>query len=374
MTALDRSDSDDLRHMRAALALASRGLGTTWPNPAVGCVLVRDGVVVGRGFTQPGGRPHAETVALAAAGSAARGATAYVSLEPCSHHGKTPPCADALVEAGIGRVVVACEDPDPRVSGRGVARLRAAGIPVTVGICAAEGWRMNQGFFSRILHERPLFTLKLATTLDGRIAVHTGESKWITGETARAWGHALRARNDAIMVGIRTALADDPELTCRLPGLEHRSPVRVVVDSRLRLPLTGRLVAGAKAQPTWIVTRNDHDRHRGAALADCGVELIPVAPDAAGLPDIALAAGELARRGITRVLVEGGATLHASLLRAGLADRLEWFRAGGVIGGDGVAAVAGFGVDRLDRMARFDRLSVRRAGGDLVESYARREP
>lgn len=374
MTATDRSTADDLRHMRAALALASRGLGTTWPNPAVGCVLVRDGVVVGRGFTQPGGRPHAETVALAAAGSAARGATAYVSLEPCSHHGKTPPCADALVEAGVTRVVVACEDPDPRVSGRGVARLRAAGIPVTAGVCAAEGWRLNQGFFNRILHDRPLFTLKLATTLDGRIAVHTGESKWITGETARAWGHVLRARNDAIMVGIRTALADNPELTCRLPGLEHRSPLRVVVDSRLRLPLTGRLVAGAGVHPTWVVTRNDHDRQRAEALKGCGVELITVEPDSAGLPDIALAAGELARRGVTRVLVEGGATLHASLLRAGLADRLEWFRAAGVIGGDGVAAVAGFGVDRLGLMARFVRESVRQAGGDLVESYARRDP
>ncbi len=372
MTPPDHVTADDLRHMRAALALASRGLGTTWPNPAVGCVLVRDGMVVGRGFTQPGGRPHAETVALAAAGGAARGATAYVSLEPCSHHGKTPPCADALVEAGVARVVVACEDPDPRVSGRGVARLRAAGIAVTTGVCTAEGWRLNQGFFNRILHDRPLFTLKLATTLDGRIAVHTGESKWITSETARAWGHALRARNDAIMVGIRTALTDDPELTCRLPGLTHHSPVRIVVDSRLRLPLTGRLAATARAVPTWVVTREDADAMRLEAFTDCGVEVIRVPADTAGLPDIVAAGGELARRGLTRVLVEGGATLAASLLRAGLADRLEWFRASSVMGGDGLPAVHGFGVDALDQMARFKRVSVRQAGEDLVESYVRR--
>ena len=359
--------------MRAALALAARGLGTTWPNPSVGCVLVKDGVVVGRGWTQPGGRPHGETEALKRAGAdAARGATAYVSLEPCNHHGKTPPCSDALIAAGVARVVVACEDPDPRVAGNGVKRLREAGIRVDVGVCADEAWELNRGFFARILHDRPLVTLKLATTLDGRIATHGGESKWITGPEARALGHGLRARHDAIMVGIRTAMADDPDLTCRLPGLEGRSPVRIVFDSRLRLPLTCKLVRTAKQVPTWIVARDDCDGLRRQALTDCGVQVVPIAADGAGLPDPVRAVAELAKRGLTRVLVEGGATLAASLLRAGLVDRLEWFRASRVIGGDGVAAVAAFGVDALAQAAAFDRVRVRRAGDDLVESYVRR--
>ena len=363
---------DDLRHMRAALALAARGLGNTWPNPAVGCVIVRDGVVVGRGWTQPGGRPHAETEALARAGEAARGATAYVTLEPCNHYGKTPPCALALVEAGVARVVVACGDPDPRVAGGGLERLRAAGIAVDTGICEDEAWVLNEGFFRRIQDARPLYTLKAATTLDGRIATHSGASQWITGPTARAWGHRLRATHDAIMVGIRTALADDPELTCRLPGLTHRSPVRIVVDSRLRLPLTSRLAAGARTVPTWIVTREDADATRLAAFTDCGVDVIRVPADAAGLPDLVEASAVLAKRGLTRVLVEGGATLAASLLRANLADRLEWFRAASVMGGDGLPAVHGFGVDRLEEMALFRRVAVRNAGDDLVESYVRR--
>ena len=364
--------ADDLNHMRAALALAGRGLGTTWPNPAVGCVLVKDGVVVGRGWTQPGGRPHAETEALKRAGAAARGATAYVSLEPCDHHGKTPPCSEALIAAGVARVVIACEDPDPRVAGNGIRRLRAAGIPVDTGVCADEAWELNRGFFTRVLHDRPLVTLKLATTLDGRIATHRGDSKWITGPEARALGHGLRARHDAIMVGIRTALADDPELTCRLPGLDGRSPVRIVFDSRLRLPLTGTLVRTAKQVPTWIVTCASMDGLRRQALLDCGVQLIGVPADGAGLPDPKRAMAELAARGLTRVLVEGGATLAASLLRADLVDRLEWFRASRVIGGDGTAAVAGFGVDTLAHTADFDRVRVRRAGDDMVESYVRR--
>lgn len=363
--------AQDRHHMLAALALAERGLGAVWPNPAVGCVLVRDGRVVGRGWTQPGGRPHAETEALRRAGDAARGATAYVTLEPCSHHGKTPPCADALVAAGVVRVVAACGDPDPRVAGNGLRRLADAGVTVETGLCADEAYEVNRGFFSRILHDRPLFTLKLATTLDGRIATHSGESQWITGETARNWGHGLRARHDAIMVGIGTALADDPELTCRLPGLDHRSPVRVVVDSRLRLPLTSRLVRSARRVPTWIITRSDVESVRLKVFRDCGVEVLPVTPDAAGMPDMMQAAAALAGHGITRVLVEGGARLAASALRAGLIDRLEWFRAATVIGGDGLAAVAPFGVDRLADACGFQRTGIRRAGADVVESYAR---
>ncbi|MCB0969663.1 MAG: bifunctional diaminohydroxyphosphoribosylaminopyrimidine deaminase/5-amino-6-(5-phosphoribosylamino)uracil reductase RibD, partial [Ilumatobacter sp.] len=209
----------------------------------VGCVLVDpDGRIVGRGHTQPGGRPHAEVVALARAGERARGATAYVTLEPCSHTGETGPCADALVAAGIVRCVVTMVDPDPRVSGRGIERMRAAGIEVEVGRDAERAAQISAGFLSRVLQGRPHVTLKLATTLDGRIATHTGVSRWITGEDARRLGHGLRAQADAILVGSLTAIADDPELTCRLPGLAHRSPVRIVVDSHLRLPLTARIV------------------------------------------------------------------------------------------------------------------------------------
>ncbi|MEI6558986.1 MAG: bifunctional diaminohydroxyphosphoribosylaminopyrimidine deaminase/5-amino-6-(5-phosphoribosylamino)uracil reductase RibD [Rhodospirillaceae bacterium] len=360
------------RFMAAALALAGRGLGSVWPNPAVGCVIVRDGVVVGRGWTQPGGRPHAETEALARAGAAARGATAYVSLEPCSHHGKTPPCAGALIAAGLRRCIIACEDPDPRVSGEGIARLRAAGIETELGLMAAEARALNHGFFLRLEHQRPLVTLKLATSLDGRIATHTGVSQWITGATARAWSHGLRARHDAILIGIGTAQADDPELTCRLPGLGQRSPVRVVADSHLSLSLTARLVRDSRQASLWLACRDDADPVRARAFAGCGVELLTLSGGPPGTIGAAPLLAALAGRGITRVLVEGGSRLAGSLLRAGLVDRLEWFRAPLLIGGDGLPAVSGFGVDGLNQAARFECAGVRRAGDDLWESFVRR--
>lgn len=368
-----RFSDQDRAHMRAALTLAARGLGRVWPNPSVGCVLVREGRVVGRGVTGAGGRPHGETEALRQAGELARGATAYVSLEPCNHHGRTPPCTEALMAAGVARVVVACEDPDPRVSGGGLARLRAAGLDVASGLLEAEAQELNAGFFLRIREGRPLVTLKLATSLDGRIATRTGESRWITGPVARAWGHGLRASNDAILVGIGTALADDPELTCRLPGMADRSPVRIVLDSRLRLPLTGRLVRTADRTPLWIVTRPDAaEPARMAAFADCGVELIPVEPGPEGEISLPQTLRALAARGITRVLAEGGARLAASLLRDGLADRLEWFRAGLLLGGDALPAAVGFGADRLADAPGYERIAVRPAGEDLLESYRRR--
>ena len=283
--------------MRAALALARRGLGSAWPNPAVGCVLVKDGAVVGRGWTQPGGRPHGETEALERAGEAARGATAYVSLEPCCHWGKTPPCTDALLAAGVARVVLPVEDPDPRVSGRGIARLRDAGVEVVTGVLADEARALNEGFFRRINEGRPLVTLKLASTLDGRIATAEGESRWITGDLARERAHLLRARHDAVMIGSNTALADDPELTCRLPGLTDRSPVRIVVDGRLRVPLTATIVATAKTTPTWFVTLKGDAPERHRAFRDCGVELIEVAR-AGETVDLAVAFQMLGKRGL----------------------------------------------------------------------------
>lgn len=355
--------------MRAALALARRGLGNVWPNPAVGCVIAHGGRVVGRGWTQPGGRPHAETEALAMAGDEARGATAFVTLEPCSHHGKTPPCADALISAGITRVVVATQDPDPRVSGRGLARLRQAGLEVVTGICEAAASDLNAGFFLKIREGRPEVTLKLATSLDGRIATHGGESRWITGEAARQAVHLLRAETDAIMVGSGTALADDPELTCRLPGLEERSPVRVVVDGRLRLPLTSRLVASANDVPCWVLTLDGCDPNRRAVYEEAGVDVVEVPEGPDHTVDLGAALMILAESGITRVLVEGGAHLSAALLRAKLVDRLVWFRAPRLIGGDGVAAAVGFGIDHLAQTPRFELLDSRPLGADQVEFY-----
>jgi len=361
---------DDVGHMMAALALASRGLGRVAPNPAVGCVLVRDGIVVGRGWTQPGGRPHAETEALRRAGAAAAGAIAYVTLEPCAHHGSTPPCADALIAAGVARVVVAIEDPDPRVAGRGLERLRAAGILVEVGLCAEDAQQLNAGFLKRIEQGLPLVTLKLATTLDGKIATHTGESQWITGPAARGLGHMLRRQHDAIMVGSGTVLADDPELTVRLPGLANPPPLRIVVDGRLRTPLTAKLVMAAKQVPTVIVTHAGVDPLRARAFRDCGVDLVEAPRDADGNVDLRAALTALAKRGLTRILVEGGATLAASLLRARLVDRLAWFRSPGLIGGDGMDAVKPFGTDRLVQQALGTRLSVMRLDQDLLETFA----
>ena len=259
---------DDTAHMRAALALARRGLGNTWPNPAVGCVIVRNNRVVGRAVTAPGGRPHAEPQTLAMAGDAARGTAAYVTLEPCCHHGRTPPCTDALIGAGIARVVIAARDPDPRVNGQGVAKLRAAGIAVEEGVLAGEAAEILAGFHQRTTTGRPLVTLKLASTLDGRIATHSGESRWITGEPARRAAHVLRGRHDAILVGVGTVIADDPDLTCRLPGFRPTRIVRVVADSHLRTPLTARLVATARETPTWMLIRHGTDATRRHAFAD----------------------------------------------------------------------------------------------------------
>ena len=360
----------DLAHMRAALALARRGLGQTWPNPSVGCVIVRDGRVVGRAVTATGGRPHAEALALRMAGEQARGATVYVTLEPCSHHGRTPPCADALVEAGVARVVIAARDVDPRVNGAGSARLRAAGIMVDEGLLAAEAEEINAGFTSRIRFGRPLVTLKLASTLDGRIATRDGESQWITGAVARRMAHALRGRHDAVMVGVGTVLTDDPDLTCRIPGFRTFQVIRVVADSHLRTSLTARLVASARATPTWIVSRNGADPARRRALGAAGVTLLDVPGSDAGV-DLRRALEALAERGITRLLIEGGGQLAASLLRADLVDGVAWFHAPCVMGGDGWPAAQAFGITRLADMPRFVRHTVSAVGVDVLTEFRR---
>ena len=359
----------DLRSMRAALALARRGLGTVWPNPAVGCVIVKEGRVVGRGWTQPGGRPHGETEALRRAGEGAVGATAYVSLEPCCHWGQTPPCVDALIAAGIRRVVVPLEDPDPRVAGGGLRRLHEAGLEVETGLCAAEAAEVNAGFFSRLRLGRPLVTLKLGTSLDGRIATASGESQWITGPPARERAHALRAAHDAIMVGTGTALADDPQLTCRLPGLAQRSPVRVVIDRHLRMPPSIQLIASAREVPTWVLTSLSADPLRRRALADGGVTVIEIDGDSNGDIDLASALAALGERGITRLLVEGGGRLAAALVRARLVDRLIWAHAPLLIGNDGVPAIADLGLEVLADAPRFERLSTEIVGNDVLTMF-----
>jgi len=334
------TDTTDHRFMGLALALGERHLGLTAPNPSVGCVIVKDGVVVGRGWTQAGGRPHAEALALARAGTAARGATAYVTLEPCSNWGKTPPCSKALIEAGLSRVVIGCVDPDPRVDGKGIAWLRQAGIEVVTGVREAEALAQNLGLYRRIRDGRPMVGLKLALSLDGRIATRTGESQWITGPAARAVGHGLRARHDAIMVGSGTALADDPELSCRLPGLLVRSPLRVVMDRRARLPASSRLEATADRLPLRHVTAADGDTSLPAVLT------------------------RLAADGITRLLVEGGSTLATSFLAAGLVDRLYVFSAPCLIGSDGHAAIGGLDVDRMAGARRWRVVTSRLVGED----------
>ncbi len=346
---------NDLAAMRAALALARRGLGTTWPNPAVGCVIVKDGRVVSRGWTQRGGRPHAEAEALARAGAAARGATVYVTLEPCCHEGRGPPCAQSLIAAGVARVVAAIEDPFPGVAGNGFRMLREAGVAVEEGLCAEEATETNAGYLQRVWTGRPLVTLKLAASLDGRIATASGESRWITGPAARERAHALRASHDAILVGTGTVLADDPELTCRLPGMGGRSPLRVVLDRHLRLPPTAKVFA----PPCWVLTLADE----APALRARGVEVITV-PD-----DLAAALQILGGRGLTRVLVEGGGRLAASLLKAGLVDRLVWMRAPMAIGGDGIPSIADLKLQHLADAPRFELMSSevlrRRCGGNL---------
>ena len=361
--------------MASALALARRAVGQTAPNPAVGAVIVRDGVVLGRGTTASGGRPHAETIALEQAkvrGADCHGATLYVTLEPCAHHGKTPPCADAVIDAGIGRVVCPIQDPDPRVAGRGFTRLREAGVEVSVGLNADEARCINAGFLSRIERQRPWVVLKLASTLDGQIATRTGESRWITGPEARRYVHLMRAQSDAIMIGAGTARVDDPMLDVRGLGMEVLSPVRVVVDGSLSLPLTSRLVTSAGAIPVIVLHRENVDTTRREAFQALGIETL-IVRDQDGMPDLADSLTLLARdRGVTRLMCEGGGRLATSLLSAGLVDELVLFQAGKVIGDDGLPSVRGFGLEVLGQAPQFELASLRTVGADVVSRWTRR--
>lgn len=366
------SSATDRAFMAVALRLARRGLGRTAENPSVGCVLVKRGEIVARARTADGGRPHAEALALERAGAAARGATAYVTLEPCAHWGQTPPCAKSLIEAGVARVVVALEDPDPRVDGGGLEMLRAAGIETSVGVERMAAAAVLAGYLRRNRTGMPSVTLKLATSLDGRIATATGASRWITGAEARARGHLMRARHDAILVGAGTARSDDPDLTCRLSGLEEQSPVRVVLDSALSLSPEAKLVRSARTVPTWVVCRHDADAGRRTVLEAEGVVALPVAETTDNRPTVESALAALGDRGINSVLVEGGAGVARAFLLADMVDTLVLFRAPVAIGGDGKPAIDGLDLVDLAAAPRFESVGIEQIGSDTLETLRRR--
>ena len=361
----------DRRFMQLALTLGRRGLGRTWPNPAVGAVVVKDGLIVGRGWTQPGGRPHAEPVALKQAGDAARGATLYVTLEPCSHFGKSPPCTDAVIASGIVRVVAAIEDPNPEVAGQGFAKLRAAGIAVDIGLERAEAAYAHAGHFRRIRDKRPHVILKLAVSADDKIGAAGRMPVAITGEASRTRVHLLRAQCDAILVGIGTVLADDPELTCRLPGMEARSPVRVVLDRALRIQGDSRLVRSARATPLWVMASELAEAPAAAKLGAAGAVVMRMPPAAASGLDLPTVLHALAEKGITRLMVEGGSRVASSFVAAGLVDEAWLLRAPQAIGADGINALDALPLTQITQSSAFRVRASETLAKDTLTIYER---
>jgi diaminohydroxyphosphoribosylaminopyrimidine deaminase/5-amino-6-(5-phosphoribosylamino)uracil reductase len=366
--------AQDARFMSLAFALGRRALGNAWPNPAVGAVVVRDeggvSIIIGRGWTQPGGRPHAETEALRRAGAAARGATMYVTLEPCSHHGKTPPCADAIVAAGIARVVSALEDPNPKVAGQGHARLRAAGIAVDVGVGAQQALRAHAGHIRRVRDGRPHVLLKLAISFDGKVGLAGGQPVAITGDSARERVHMMRAMNDAILIGIGTALADDPLLTCRLPGMARRSPVRVVLDAGLRFSPASRLAQTARETPLWIIAAPAARSSAEQALRAQGAEIFRLVTSDEKL-EAESVLKLLAERGITRLMVEGGPTVAASFVSGDFVDEVALFRSPNPIGTEGIDALKNLPLTALTQSPRLRAMGSEKLGQDVVEIFER---
>ena len=365
--------ASDLHHMAQALMLARRGLGQTWPNPSVGTVIANtSGDILGRGQTAPGGRPHAEAVALEQAGKRTKGATLYVTLEPCAHVGRGAPCADAIANAKPARVVAAMRDPDPRTSGDGFARLRDAGIEVIEGVLEDEALAINRGHVLRVTEGRPAVTLKLALGSDGLVPRgQAGAPTWVTGESARAHAHLLRARADAILVGRGTIVADNPSLTCRLPGMECRSPVRVVLDRRLRTPLDARLFEDEMV-PVWFICASDEELPNAEEFQERGAEVISVDIDADGLPLIKDALEQLAMRGITRLLVEGGPSVAQVFLAADLVDEAIIYQGTNAAGIDGLLPFVSEGLDRLSEGGHFTLVESRQFGPDRMTKWRRK--
>jgi len=357
---------EDVAYMKMALDLSRRGLGHVAPNPSVGCVLVKDGHIIGRGWSGQGGRPHAEVYALNSAGIA-HGATAYVTLEPCAHFGKTPPCAEALVNADIAKIFIATGDPDPRVSGKGIAILEDAGIEVCEGLLKEEADLINQGFFQSITENKPLVTVKLATSKDGKIAKKQGEQAWVTGPEARIRGHLYRANHDAIMVGINTVVVDNPSLDCRTNGLEDRSPIRIVLDSELRIPLESKL-CDTSIQPTWIMTQSDN-QGKIKILENKGIKVFVVSKNQDGGLDLNEVMTVLAKEGITRLLSEGGGQVNASLMKAGLIDRIIWFKSSESIGTTGVNALYDIPIEKLSDYVTLSVLDEGMVGADHWQEF-----
>ena len=362
--------ASDIRYMQRALAVAEGGIGFVSPNPVVGCVIVKEGRILGEGYHERYGGPHAEANALRVAGSEARGATLYVTLEPCCHTGKTPPCVDAVLQAGVGRVVMAMRDPNPKVAGGGLARLRAAGIDVTLGICEAEARRLNETFLHYIQTQRPFVTLKCAVTLDGKIATRTGASRWITGAPAREHVHRMRHAADALLVGSGTALQDDPLLTTRLPGGGGVNPLRIVVDSLLRLSLSSQLATVRPDCRTLVATSQRAPLDKQRQLENRGVEILRLPSYADGRVNIEALLAALGTRGVADLLVEGGATLSATLLQRRLIDKVVVFIAPKIIGGDGINVVAAFGVDTMADALQLYGMTSQSVGEDvMLEAY-----
>jgi len=362
----------DERLMAECLALASGRLGLTSPNPVVGCVIVRNGVLVGRGVTAPGGRPHAETQALSQAGALARGATAYVSFEPCAHRGQTPPCAKALADAGVARVVVGCLDPYPPVRGRGIKILKSAGVPVTVGVLERECRRLNEGFIARVTRARPFVTLKLALSLDGRIAAAGGDSRWISSEESRRLVHRWRREADVVMVGASTVIADNPRLTCRIEG--GRDPARVIIDQRLRSPAHAQIFRQRSNAPTIIVT-SESNASKVTRRFGKQVEAIAAPTDTGGIA-LREVMRQFAQRGWSKVLIEGGAKLAGSAFGARIIDRVAFFIAPRIIG-CGLPGVEGLLTPSVREAITLRNLSARPVGADWLleaEVVQRREP
>ena len=366
MTEARAAGERDAAWMREAVRLAARARGRAAPNPLVGAVVVRGGRRIAAGHHVRVGRAHAEALALHRAGADAKRSTLYVTLEPCAHSGRTPPCVDAVLSAGLRRVVVGMRDPDPRTSGRSLRRMRRAGLEVELGVAEVECRALNEGYLSRLARGRPFTTLKLASSLDGRIATARGESRWITGEAARVFVHRLRARVDAIAVGSGTALADDPELSARRAGRVVHRPTRIVVDSALRTPVGARLLDPEQPGGAWLLTTRSAPLARRRRLERAGARIETVRTTRDGRVDLAAAWKRLGSLGVNDVLVEGGGELAAALLRAGLVDRAHFLLAPLLIGGDGRAMLGPLGVDRLRRALRPREVAVRRLGGDVL--------